>query len=135
MTDTRAACYPGIFSWGLAAVVAAAGAGAFLYGGIRWAVSALLAGGAVAADFAFLVLFSVAWLEAARRGGHRPVLKGIMALIAKVAMPVAALSFLLRFGVVDVYPAVSAALAVATASPVILLVLFLREERGRRSVP
>jgi hypothetical protein len=135
MTDKGAAYYPGGFSWGLGAAVAAAAAGAFLYGGARWAVSAFLAGGAVAADFAFLVIFSAAWLEAAKRGGRGLLRKGITAIIAKVAIPAAALSFLIWFDVVEVYPAALGALAVATASPVLLLLYFLKKERSYRSVP
>jgi hypothetical protein len=135
MTDMSAGYYPVSFSWGLGVVVVAAGVGAFMYGGITWALSALLAGSAVAADFAFLVILSVAWLGAAKRGSRGVILKGITALIAKVALPAAALSLMLWSGAVNVYPAALGALAVATASPFLLITHFLRKERRYPFVP
>jgi hypothetical protein len=132
MTDTSVGYFPGSFSWGLGSVVAAVSVGAFIYGGKTWALSALLAGGAVAADFAFLIVLSLAWLNAGRWGGRGVILKGITGLIAKVVIPAGALSLMLWSGIVDVYPAVLGALAVATASPFILIVHFLRKERHTR---
>lgn len=135
MTDTSAGYYPGTFYWGLGAAVIAAGVGAFLYGGIAWAVSALLAGSTVAADFVLLIVLSLAWLGAAKRGGRGVILKGVTVLIAKVAIPTAALSLMLWSGMVDIYPAALGALAVATASPFLLITHFVRKERRYRSVP
>lgn len=132
MTDTSVGYFPGSFPYGLGVVVVAAGVGAFIYGGISWALSALLAGGAVAADFAFLIVLSLAWLNAGKWGGRGVILKGITGLIAKVVLPTGALLLMLWSGMVDVYPAALGALAVATASPFLLIAHFLRKERYTR---
>ena len=135
MTGLRGVYYPTSFFWGLAATVGAVVAGALLWGGGRCALGAFVGAAAVAADFVFLAMFSVAWLEAARRRGRRPALRGVLALIAKVLLPVAAISAALWSGAFDVYAVAFSALAVAAAAPVLLVIHFLRRTINRRPVP
>ena len=135
MTELRAAYYPTGFFWGLAVTVAAVVTGAFLYGGGVWALGAFVGAAAVAADFVFLAMFSVTWLEAARRGGRRLVLRGVLALAAKVFIPAAAVSAVLWSGAVDVYAVAFSALAVAAAAPFLLVIHFLRRTSNQRPVP
>jgi hypothetical protein len=135
MTSIRAAYYPASFSWGLAAAAAIAVAGAFLYGGGGWALGALVGAAAVAADFVFLVIFSTTWLEGARRGSRVMVLRGVLALAAKVLIPAAAIAAALWFEWVEVYPVALSALVVTAAAPLLLVVHFLRQTSEHRPVP
>jgi hypothetical protein len=135
MNGSRVVYYPTNFFWGLAATVAVVVAGAFLWGGGAWGLGAFVGAAAVAADFVFLAMFSVTWLEAARRGGRRMVLRGVLALVAKVFLPGAAVLAVLWSGAVDVYAVAFSALAVAAAAPVLLVAHFLRQTINDRPVP
>jgi hypothetical protein len=135
MTGSRAVYYPRDFFWGLAAAVAVVAVAAFLYGGGAWALGAFAGAAAVAADFAFLAAFSVSWLEAGRRGRKRLVLRGILALAAKVLIPPAAVWAALWSGAVNVYAVAFSALAVAIAAPVLLVIHLFRQTSNRRPVP
>lgn len=135
MNGSRALHYPTDFFWGLATTVGVATVGAFLYGGGAWALGALVGGTAVAADFAFLAAFSVTWLEAGKRGSRYLVLRGILALVAKVLIPPAAVLAVLWSGAVEVYAVAFSALAVAAAAPILIGIHFLRRTSSRRPVP
>ena len=135
MTALREVNYPTNFFWGLAATVAVVVVGGFLWGGGAWALGAFVGAAAVAADFAFLAMFSVALLEAARRGRRRLVLRGVSALVAKVLLPAAAVVAVLWLGAVEVYAVAFSALAVAAAAPILLVAHFLRQTINRRPVP
>lgn len=135
MTGSREINYPTSFFWGLAVTVAVVVAGAFLWGGSPWALGAFVGSAAVAADFVFLAAFSVSWMEAARRGGRRLALRGVLALIAKMFLPAVAVLAALWLGAVDVYAVAFSALAVAAAAPVLLVAHFLRQTISRRPVP
>jgi len=135
MTTSRAAYYPTSFFWGLAATVAAVVAGASLYGGGAWAWSAFVGAAAVGADFVFLAIFSVTWVEAARRSGRGLIWRGLLALAAKMLAPGAVVTAALWSGAVDVYPAAFGALAVAGAAPVLIVIHLLRQTSKSHPVP
>ncbi len=127
MTDKGLVRYPFGFVVGLLATVAAVVASAGIIGGGAWAAGAFAGGGAVAADFILIATFAVILARAAERRKKRLLLKGVLALAAKAALPLALVVALFRVTPLSAQAAAFGAVAVATFGPAIIALYFLRE--------
>jgi hypothetical protein len=127
MTDKGPVRYPLGFVTGLLAAVALVVAGAGIYGGGTWAVGAFAGGGAVAADFVLIAAVAVILARAAAQQKKRLLLKGILALTAKVLLPFSLIAALFWITPSSARAVALGAVAIATFSPLMIALYFLRE--------